>query len=144
MPLLLAAALTLLQSSTQLLAGTWDADLTRSTQHPGYEFKSVTFEITVAGHAVTIADTHLYANGKATSGVHTFQADGVERPFDAPAVGPGLSVVAQWNGQRALDTVVRKGSQEIARVVYTVSADGQTLTATRTGLVAQVVVFERK
>ena len=144
MPLFLAVALALLQLSPHPFAGIWTADLARSTQHPGYEFQSVTLEITVAGTGVTIADKHLYVNGKETSGVHTFQADGVERPFNAPAVGPGLTVMATWNGARVLDTVVKKGSKEITRVVYTVSADGRTLTANRTGLVAQVVVFERK
>jgi hypothetical protein len=90
MPIVLVFALTLFQSTSPFV-GTWIADLSRSKRHPGYEFKSVTVEFAVAGNAVTITDKHVYADGKETGGVHTFEADGKERPFEAAAIGSGAS-----------------------------------------------------
>ena len=144
MSFIVMLAFSLLQAAPNPFAGTWTADLTRSKQHPGYEFKSVVIEIAVVGNTVTITDKHVYANGKETSGVHTFEADGHQRPFEAPAVGPGLTLVAAWSTPRILDTVVRKDGTELTRVVYEVSADRKTLTATRTGMLPQVVVFTRQ
>ena len=132
------------QPVTYSLVGTWMADLPNSKQNPQFPLNSVVLEITITGETVRIADHHVYASGKEQKGAHTFQADGKEHPFEAPALGAGVILLATWTSSRVLDTIVTKDGKEITRVVYEVSPDGRTMTATRTGAYAQTVVFRRK
>jgi hypothetical protein len=124
-------------------AGRWVADMSKSKPHPDYPLTAVTVDISVAGDMVTIADTHVDGSGKETQGTHSFRADGREHPFEAPAIGPGVALKATWVSPRVLETIVKKDGQELTRVVYEVSADGTVMTATRTGLMAQMAYFRR-
>jgi hypothetical protein len=124
--------------------GTWVANISKSKPHPDYPLKAVTLQIAVVGDTVTIDDTHVHGSGKETHGTHSFQADGKEHPFEAPALGSGVVVVARWLSSHVLDTVVKKDGKEITRVVYEVSPDGKTMTATRSGMFAQMALFERR
>jgi len=142
-PLVLTATV-LAQPAAHTFAGTWAADLSRSKQNMEMPLRSVVIEVSIAGDTVSIADHHVYASGKEQKGTHTFLADGEERPFDAPALGTGVTLVATWTKPNVLDTVVSKDGKEVSRVIYEVSADGKTMTATRTGAYAQSVVFDRR
>jgi hypothetical protein len=125
-------------------AGTWVANMEKSKPHPDYPLRAITLRISVAGDTVTMEDEHIHASGKEISRTQAFQVDGKERPFEAPSVGSGVTVVAQWAGPHVLDTVLKQNGTEITRVVYEVSPDGKTMTATRTGRWAQTAVFDRK
>lgn len=59
-------------------------------------------------------------------------------------LNPGVALAAVWREPRVLDSVAKKDDKEFARVVYEVSRDGKTLTATSSGIVEQVIVYERK
>ena len=141
--MLLGVAAGAAQQVTYPLAGMWTADLSSSKQSPQLPLQSVVLDIAVTGETVHIADHHVYASGKEQKGTHTFQADGKEHPFEAPALGAGV-ILATWTSSRVLDTIVTKDGKEITRVIYEVSPDGKTMTATRSGVYAQTVVFRRK
>jgi hypothetical protein len=116
-------------------AGTWTADVSRSTRHPLNEFHSATLQFAVAGDTVTITDLVIDATGPEEHR-NTIRADGATYPSEYG----GYDVTGRWLSSRVLEAVVTKDGRIEGRVTYEVSADGRTLTVS-TG--EQVGVFER-
>jgi hypothetical protein len=106
-------------------AGTWTADVPRSTRHPANPFRSATIQFSVSGNIVTITDVYIDEAGRAVHGKNTIQADGKEQ---ASEHGHGYSLAARWLGWHGLEAVARKDGEVVGRVTYEVSADGTTLT----------------
>jgi hypothetical protein len=52
--------------------------------------------------------------------------------------------MARWVGSHVLASIAEKNGQIVALVTYEVSADGKTLTSRSSGLLEQVIVFDRK
>jgi hypothetical protein len=122
--------------------GKWSADLSKSKQNPKYKFESATLQIAVDGATVTITSGVLLASGLEER-TETFQADGKDHPFEQSPLGSGVSVMARWVNAHVLETVAKKDGQEIARATYEISTDGKTLTARTSGMLEQVIVFDR-
>jgi hypothetical protein len=128
-------------TATNLFAGTWVADLSKSRLDPKSQFKSATLTISVMGENITLASEIENASGKKQSAAETFRTDGTET---AGTLTPGITHVARWVGPQVLATIANKGGQTVFLITYQVSADGTTLTARSSGLLEQVVVFTRK
>ena len=56
----------------------------------------------------------------------------------------GVTHIARWLGPDVLVSLARKDGQTIALVTYELSADRKTLTSRRSGLLEQVIVFDRR
>ena len=127
--------------------GSWKANLSKSKRDPNHQFQSATLHFAVEGDAVTLKHEGVSASGQEESGVTTLHADGKEHSTDR---APGMTVIARWVGSRTLDVVAKKGDDTVNRGQYEVSADGQTLTATVSGIdghgyeFQQVIVFDRE
>jgi hypothetical protein len=127
-------------------AGKWVANLAKSRRDTNHQFESATLEFTVAGNAVTIAHGGVNAGGQRESGRVVLVADGQEHPVPEH---PDIVVVTSWSGPRRLHTVATNAGARVGESVYEVSADGNTLTATVSGIDAsgtafdQVIVFDR-
>lgn len=127
------------------IVGTWVANVSKSTLHPSYKFQNATVRFEVQGDKVLITDTVVDASGKEQShGTTTFQTDGKEHPFDGTPLGTGVVSIAQWKVPSILETIVKKDGKEVTRLAYEVSSDTKTLTAKRSGMLEQTVVFDRK
>lgn len=120
------------------------ADISRSKLAPNYQLQSATLQFAVAGDIVTATSRVVLASGQQSQATERFQVDGQGHPFEKSPLGPGVVVVARWLGPRVLETVAAQNGKEVARATYEVSPDGRTLTATTSGMVQQVIVFERK
>ena len=59
-------------------------------------------------------------------------------------LNPGIVLMARWVGSHVLASIAEKNGQIVALVTYEVSADGKTLTSRSSGLLEQVIVFDRK
>jgi hypothetical protein len=123
------------------LVGTWTANMSKSKQNPNNRLESVTLQIIASGDAITMAATFVDASGQERKAAETFRTDGKETPGK---LNPGIVLAATWRGPHILDSVAKKDGKEFARVVYEVSRDGKTLTATSSGIVEQVIVYERQ
>lgn len=127
------------------MIGIWGANIAESTLHPSYRFHSATIQFEVTPSEVRITDRVIVSSGQAeTHGTTIFQTDGKEHAFDGTPLGTGVVSVAQWLTPRTLETIIRKDGKEVTRVIYEVSADGMTLTARRTGMLEQTILFERR
>lgn len=126
------------------LVGDWTANISRSTLAPNYQLQSATVQFAVAGDIVTATSRVVLASGQQSQVTERFQTDGKGHPFERSPLGPGVVVVARWLGPRVLETIATQNGTEAARATYEVSADGKTLIATTSGMVQQVIVFERK
>jgi endonuclease YncB( thermonuclease family) len=122
-------------ASRHPLAGTWKANLTKSTPHPDNPFQSATLEIVVDGDTVTITDVVIDASGREERGRNTLHADGVGLAYEH-----GYTVTTTWLSARALEATVTRNAQLEGRVTYEASADGQTLTLSTA---EQMSVFDR-
>ena len=131
------------QSSAELFAGQWTADMARSQTHEFLHVRSATLQFAFANDIVTITDSIVNASGQEIGqGTTRFQIDGREHRHDE--LLPGLIVVARWRDARTLETVMTRPNGHMDRVAYTVSADRRTLTNTTSGdLGDQSIVFER-
>jgi hypothetical protein len=107
------------------LAGTWTADIARSTRHPANLFQRAVLHIAVAGDTVTITHSGVGAAGQPEHSETRIQADGQEH---RSAPGSEYLVIATWRGSRVLETVAKRGGNVVGGGTYEVSADGQTLT----------------
>jgi len=121
--------------------GTWTADLPKSRLHPSSQFQSVTLQIGVAGDTMTMASVIVDASGQTQRAAETFRTDGTETPGTLSA---GVTLMAKWLGSHVLASVAMKSGQVLALVTYEVSADGKTLTSRSSGMIEQVVVFDRQ
>jgi len=121
--------------------GTWTADLTKSRLHPSSKFQSVTLQIGVAGDTMTMASEIVTASGQTQRAAETFQTDGTET---AGTLSAGVTLIAKWLGRYVLASLAMKGGQVLALVTYEVSSDGKTLTSRSSGMIEQVIVFDRK
>jgi len=121
--------------------GNWTANISKSKLDPNYQFQSVTLQISVAGDTVTMASEVVNASGQKQRAAETFRTDGVETQG---TLTPGVVLVARWVGSYVLASIATKKDQMIALVTYEISADGKTLTSRSSGMVEQVIVFDRK
>lgn len=121
--------------------GHWTANLSKSKLHPNFHVQGVTLQIAVAGDSVTMASELVNASGQTQRAAETFRTDGTETPG---TLTPGVSHVARWVGSHVLASIAKKDDQVIALVTYEVSADGKTLTSRSSGMIEQVIVFDRR
>jgi len=127
------------------LAGLWIANLEKSRRHANHQFERATMTITIGAGEVALAYEGINASGKPEASVQTMHADGVEHPIPQ---APGFVAVSTL-GERRLEAVGKKDGAVLGRGVYEVSDDGQTMTATVSGIdgagkdFAQVIVFDR-
>ncbi len=103
--------------------GTWSMNPAKSRRSAGNPFARAALHIAVAGDAVTVTTVVVDTAGREERGVNTIRADG-----DAHAVEHGYVVTARWHGVRVLETTVEKNGQQVSRLRYEVSADGENLT----------------
>jgi hypothetical protein len=122
-------------------AGSWIANFSKSRLHPNFKYRSVTLEIAVSGDSVTMASRLVDEAGAEQRAAETFRTDGTETPG---TLTPGVTHVARWLGPDVLASIARKDGQTIALVTYEVSADRKTLTSRSSGLLEQLVVFDRR
>ena len=108
-------------------AGTWEADIARSSRHPANLFQRATIIIEVRGDEVRLTDIVVDESGRRDRTVNTIRVDG--REYASPA-GNGYSLLARWRDSRALEAVAWKDGQIVGTTTYTVSTDGRTLTIT--------------
>lgn len=121
--------------------GTWMADFSKSKLHPSFQFQGVTLQIAVAGDTATLTSELVSAAGQKLRAAETFRTDGTETPG---TLTPGVTLVARWVGSQVLASVAKKAGEIVALVTYEISSDGRTLTSRSSGMLEQVVVFERK
>ena len=130
------------------LAGVWIANIEKSSRHANHQFKSATLTVDVVGNVVSLHHAGVNMSGKEESGTTELCADGAAHPVSPQA--PGVVVITRWADPQTLETEARKDGQAAGRGVYSVSSDGQTLTATVEGTDAadarfeQVIVFDRE
>lgn len=120
--------------------GSWVADISKSRLSPAVPLQSATLQIAVAGDTVSMASTTVIG-GQEQNAAETFRSDGTETPG---TINPGIMLAAKWVGSHVLASIATKNGQVFALVTYEVSADGKTLTSRSSGMIEQVIVFERK
>lgn len=103
--------------------GAWRLNPAKSRQSPENPFARASLHIAVIGDTVTITDVVVDAAGREERGVNTIRADG-----DGHAVEHGYVLTTRWRGVRVLETTVNKNGQQVSRLTYEVSPDGQNLT----------------
>ena len=126
------------------LTGHWTANIEKSTLSPTFPVQRASLELTVDGDTVTAAGEVVLASGQAVRQNESFTVDGQPHAFERSPLGPGVIVVARWLSPSTLETDASQNGRPLAVATYEVSGDGQTLTARTTGMVEQVLVFERK
>jgi hypothetical protein len=122
-------------------AGTWVANLSKSRPHPDFRFQRVTLQIAVTGENVTMSSVVTDAAGKEQRAAETFRSDGTETPG---TLTPGVTHIARFVGSHVLATIANKDGLLFAMVTYEVSADGKVLTSRSSGMMEQVIVFDRQ
>ena len=122
------------------LEGTWIANLAKSRRHANHQFHSASMRFDVSGTAVVLTHGGVNMSGKPESATTTLQVDGAEYPIPQ---APGMVSVCQWVGSRALETLGKKDGAVIGRATYTVSEEGDSMTAAVQGVDAQGVSFEQ-
>jgi hypothetical protein len=104
-------------------------------------------QFVVVGNTVTLTHGGVNAGGQQESGTVVLQADEKEHPVPEH---PGVTVLTRWVSPRVLHSIGKSGGAQVGEQTYEVSADGQSLTATVSGIDAsgarfdQVIVFDRK
>jgi hypothetical protein len=127
--------------------GTWIANIEKSRRHVNHQFQSATLRFEVSGDVVSLTHAGVNMSGKSESGTTVLTADGQEHTVSPQA--PGVVTVTKWVGTRVLAMEAKKDGRVVGSATYAVSEDGNTLTATVTGIDAadksfdQVVVFDR-
>jgi len=122
------------------LAGTWQANITKSQRHPNHLFKSATLRFEVSAEVVSFTYTGVNMSGVEEKGTFKIHPDGKEHPIpDAP----GVVEVSRWAGPRTLETVAKQDGKVVGRGSYEVSEDGKTLTAKISGSDASGAEFEQ-
>ena len=127
-------------------AGTWTANIEKSSRHANHQFESATLTFEMAGEAISMTHAGVNMSGKHESGTSVLQPDGQEHSI---AQAPGVVVVTRWAGSHILETEGLKDGHSVGKGTYAVSEDGRTLTATVAGTdgagakFEQVIVFDR-
>jgi hypothetical protein len=127
------------------LAGHWIANIEKSRRHANHQFESATATFTVGAGEVVMAYDGINASGKRETSSQMFRADGQEHAIPQ---APGFVAVSTL-GERRLESMGKKDGTVLGRGIYEVSDDGQTMTATVSGIDAagktfdQVIVFDR-
>lgn len=128
------------------LAGTWIANIAKSRRHENHRFASATMHFAIAHDEVRLSYEGVNASGKVERSEQVLQADGL--PHDHP-LAPGI-VVTSSLGPRGFTSIATKDGATMGRGSYDVSEDGNTMTATVTGIdgsgnaFEQVIVFDRR
>lgn len=122
-------------------AGSWVANFSKSNVHPTFQYRAVTLDIEVSGENVTLASRSIGGAGNEIRAGETFRTDGTVKPG---TLTPGVSHVARWLGPDVLATIARRDGRTVALVTYEVSADRKSLTSRSSGLLEQVIVFDRR
>ncbi len=141
---LLFVVLMLVQGSSaarNALEGSRAANFEKSRLHPSFQFQRATLHIRLGPGTATLSSELVSQSGQTVRGAETFRTDGTET---AGTLSPGVTLFASWVGPDVLATVARKGGQTIGLITYEISADGRTLTSRSSGLLEQVVVFDRQ
>jgi hypothetical protein len=127
------------------LAGTWIANVAESRRHANHQFESATMTFTVGDGVVVLAYAGINASGKHEANTQTIHADGQEHAIPE---APGFVALSTLS-ERRLESIGKKDGTILGRGTYEVSDDGQTMTATVSGIDAagkpfdQVIVFDR-
>src|SRR5262245_3384729 len=130
---------------THLLTGSWIANIEKSRRHANHQFQTATMRFDVEGTDVRLGYAGVNASGKDESATQVVHADGVAHPHPAAA---GLSTTATLDA-RSFRIVATQGDTNVGGGYYEVSDDGQTMTATVSGVdasgkaFAQIIVFDR-
>jgi hypothetical protein len=135
-PRLKAHVESIASASARPLAGSWIANLAKSTRHPVNLFRSARVHFAIAGDRVDIVDEFVDETGKAVRGRNHVVADGVERDG-----GNGYSLTATWIAA-GLQAVTKKDGAALATTTYSVSPDGAELTISDSGG-QSVIVLDR-
>jgi len=122
------------------LAGTWQANISKSQRHPNHLFKSATLSFEVSDALVSLTYTGVNMSGAEEKGTFDIHPDGKEHPIPG---APGLVEVSRWISPRVLDTVATKDGKVVGHSSYEVSDDGKTLTAKLSGSDASGTEFEQ-
>jgi hypothetical protein len=120
--------------------GTWTANMSKSRPHPDFRFQRVSLNIAVEGDSVTIGQVLVDGSGQEQRATETLRSDGVET---AGTVTAGVTHIARWVGSHVLVTIAKKNGEMFFLATYEVSPDGKTLTARTSGILEQVIVFDR-
>jgi hypothetical protein len=127
------------------LSGTWIANVATSRRHANHQFESATMVFEVGADEVVLTYDGINASGKREANTQTLHADGQERAIPE---APGFVAVSTLS-ERRLEAMGKKDGAVMGRGTYEVSDDGQTMTATVSGIDAggkafdQVIVFDR-
>ena len=138
--IIVLAAPAALSQQKHPLAGTWQANISKSQRHPNHLFKSATLRFEVSDDVVSMTYTGVNMSGVEESGTFKIHPDGKEHPI---ADAPGLVEVSRWAGPRLLDTVASQNGKVVGHSSYEVSEDGKTLTAKISGTDASGAGFEQ-
>lgn len=127
------------------LDGRWIASIDRSRRDPNHQFSQATMRFEVSGDSVTLTYGGVNASGRQEHGAQSLKADGLAHPMPE---APGL-VSETTLEPRGLRSIARKDGTVVGQGAYVVSDDGQTMTATVSGIDGsgrpfdQVIAFDR-
>jgi len=127
------------------LAGTWIANIEKSTRHENHRFANATMRFVIGPDEIRLSYEGVNASGKVEQSEQVLQADG--RPHDHP-LAPGI-VVTNTLGPRSFESRATKDGTVMGKGSYDVSDDGNTMTATINGIdgsgkpFEQIIVFDR-
>ena len=117
-------------------AGSWIANVPRSSRHPANPFRRAAVDFAVDQDTVTISHGFVDEAGLQEHYQNTICVDGKEH-----LMPNGYVLTASWLGLRVLETVATKDGVEVGRGTYEVSINGSTMTVTS---LEQVIVLERQ
>lgn len=146
--LLLAAATNCLAAPPSPFEGTWKLNPSRSHFVPDKPPREVTRTYHIEGDWVTMTINGVRADGSVISARAQFRLDGKEYHYEGTSPLDTVSVVAK-DDHTWLSTARKKG-QHLSQSVFTVSADGRTLTQqvrgkrSEGGAVDDVQVYEKR
>ena len=127
------------------LIGSWIANIEKSSRHENHRFANATMHFAVADDEVRLSYEGVNASGTSERSEQVLRADGL--PHDHP-LAPGV-VVTNSLGPRGFQSSATKDGAMMGHGSYDVSEDGNTMTATVTGIdgsgkaFEQVIVFDR-
>ena len=127
------------------LVGTWIANIAKSSRDDNHHFASATMHFAIVHDEVRLSYEGVNASGKVEKSEQVLHADGLPH---AHPLAPGI-VVTSSLGPRGFALIATKDGATIGDGSYDVSEDGNTMTATVTGIdgsgkaFEQVIVFDR-
>lgn len=127
------------------LVGTWIANIEKSKRHENHLFANATMHFAIANDEVRLSYEGVNASGKAERSEQVVHADGLPHPHP---LAPGI-VVTSSLGPHGFESTATKDGATMGHGSYAVSEDGNTMTATVTGIdgsgraFEQLIVFDR-